>query len=195
MYSLFLSNMGRHAEALSEIRTAQELDPLTGITVVGPGWTYYYARQYDRAIEQCGKALQRDDSSDSARDCIGTAYLGKGSYAQGLAEFQKLGEASQDEPRLLTSLARSYALTGNKKEAQRLIRQMNAISKRQYVPPYLLAIAYGAEGEKNQAFSSLEKAYRQHDSFLVRLKVDEAMDPLRSDPRFENLLRRMGFSS
>ena len=191
VYSLFLSEMGRHEQALAEIGTAKELDPLSTSTSLGLGWAFYYARQFDGAIEQCRKVLDLDPHSMSARDCLASAQLRSAAYDQAVAEFRNLVSASGDDTLRLASLGSAYAVSGKKIQAQRVIEQLNGASKIHYVPEYLWTTIYAALGEKEKAFLWLERAYTEHDSYLVRLKVDPAMDPLRSDPRFQNLLLRM----
>jgi adenylate cyclase len=191
VYSDFLSEMGRHEQALAEIKTAQELDPLSISTSLEVGWAFYYARQFDRAIEQCRKVLELDPHSMSARDCVGSAQLGAAAYEQAVAEFRNLATASGDDPLRLASLGSAYAISGKRAQALKVIAELNGASKMHYVPAYLWTTIYASLGEKDKAFQWLQKAYDEHDAYLVRLKVDPAMDPLRSDPRFQELLARM----
>lgn len=191
VYADFLSETGRHDQALSEIRTAQGLDPYSTIISLGVGWTFYYRRDYALALEECGRVLDLDPRSVSARDCVGSAQLASGEYDEAIAEYLTLTTPSGDDSLRLVSLGCAYALSGRKAEAQKVVAQLNAASKIHYVPASLLAEIHAALGEKDQAFSLLEKAYEEHDPFLVRLKVEPALDPLRSDRRFESLLQRM----
>jgi eukaryotic-like serine/threonine-protein kinase len=190
-YSDFLSEMGRHQEALVEIQTAQALDPLSETTKLGAGWTFYYAREYDRAAEQCSKVLDLDPHSASARDCVGSVDIATKAYGQAIEEYRKLAAVSGNDPLRLASLGCAYALAGRKAEAERVVAQLAAASRAHYVPPYFLGLVHAALGDANGAFAWLEKAYQQHDSYLVRLKVEPGLDPLRTDPRYETLLRRM----
>jgi len=191
VYSGFLSEMGRHEQALAEIRTAQELEPYSAITTLSAGWAFYYARKYDRAIEQCRAVADLDPHSMSARDCVGSAQLASGANEQAIALYRTLAASSGNDPLRLASLGFAYALSGRKADARKVIGQLNDASKIHYVPASLLAEIHAALGDKDKAFSWLEKAYEQHDSFLVRLKVEPALDALRSDKRFEELLHRM----
>jgi eukaryotic-like serine/threonine-protein kinase len=191
VYSGFLSEMGRHDQAMTEIRTAQELDPYSTIISLGVGWAFYYARQYDRAIEQCRPVLDLDPYSMSAGDCVGSAQLASGAYEPAITLYRSLATTSGNDPLMLASLGLAYALSGRRAEARKVIAQLNAASKIHYIPASLLAEIHAALGDKDQAFSLLEKAYEEHDSYLVRLKVEPALDPLRSDRRFEALLHRM----
>ena len=190
-YSDFLSQMGRHDQALAEIRTAQELDPFSSTTTLDAGWVFYYARKYDRAIEQCRKVLDLDPRSASARDCVGSTHLATAAYEEAIADYSTLFSFSGNDPPRLVSLGCAYALAGRKLKAQQVVAQLNAESKIHYVSPYFLASIHVALGDNDMAFSWLEKAYEQHDLYLVRLKVDPMIDPVRSDPRFERLLHLM----
>jgi serine/threonine-protein kinase len=191
MYSIFLSTLGRANEAIAEIRTAQQLDPLALGPSVTAGWAFYYARQYDSAIAQCRKAMELEPHSISVHDCLGNSYLGEGDYEQAIAECRVVASRSGDDPLRLAGLGRAYALAGRRAEAQNVVTKMQAASKIHYVPPYFFAMVYAALNNNSQAFSWLEKAYNEHDPYLTRLKVDDAMDPLRSDPRFAKLRERM----
>jgi serine/threonine protein kinase/tetratricopeptide (TPR) repeat protein len=190
-YADFLSEMGRHDQALAEIRSAEEFDPLSATIILDAGWTFYYAREYDHAVEQCRKVLEMDPRSVSAHDCVGSAQLATAAYDQAIAEYSALVTSSGNDPVRVASLGCAYALAGKKLKAQKVVVQLNEASKIHYVPPYLLGLVHAALGENDKAFSWLEKAYQQHDSYLVRLRVEPLMDPLRPDPRFEKLLRRM----
>ncbi len=190
-YGAFLSEMGRHEQALAEIRTAQELDPLSATTILDGGWAFYYARKYNLAIEQCNKVLELDPRSVSARDCIGSAHLATAAYDQAIVEYGAMVTSSGNDPVRVVSLGCAYALAGKKRQAQKVVVQLNEASKTHYVPPYFLGLVHAALGENDEAFWWLEKAYEQHDSYLVRLRVEPLMDSLRPDPRFEKLLQRM----
>jgi eukaryotic-like serine/threonine-protein kinase len=190
-YSAFLSEMGRHEQALLQIRTAQEIDPVSASTGATAAWASYYARQYDAAIAEARKVLDMDPNSISAHDLLGSAYLAKGVYEKAVAEYQVIVGNSDRDPLRLVSLARAYSLAGRRPEAEKIAAQLTAAASTQYVPPLFLGVIYTALGDNDQAFSWLEKAYREHDSFMVRLKVEPGLDPLRSDPRFQDLLRRM----
>jgi len=190
-YSDFLSEMGRHDQALAEIRTAQELDPLSPATILDGGWAFYYAREYDRAIEQCRRVLELDPRSVSARDCVGSAYLATAAYDQAIAEYSGLLTLSGNDPPRLAGLGCAYALAGRKLQAQKVVAQLKETSNIHYVSPYFLGVVYAALADKDEAFTWLEKSYEQHDLYLVRLKVDPMIDLLRADPRFKRLLHRM----
>jgi tetratricopeptide (TPR) repeat protein len=191
-YSVFLSAMGRPQQALAEIQTAQHLDPLSLITSSDVGWAYYFARRYDLAIEQCQETLELDPNFVGAHDCLGSAYLAKGNYSKAIAECQRATTGSGNDLLRAAGLGRAYALAGRTAKAKEVLQQLHAGSEHRYVPPYFLATVYAALGEMDQAFTWLEKAYDVRDTNLTWLKVDDAVDPLRSDGRFRELFSRIG---
>jgi tetratricopeptide (TPR) repeat protein len=184
--------MGRESEALSEIDAAQRLDPLSLITSSTKGWDLYFARQYDLAIEQCEKTLELDTNYVGGHDCLGAAYMAKGSYGKAIAELQKAATVSGNEPLRTVSLGRVYALSGRRIKAEKILRALQEDSRHHYVPAYFVATIYVALGDKDEAYSWLGKAYDQRDSYLLWLKVDDAVDPLRMDPRFRELVSKVG---
>ncbi|MGB6626189.1 MAG: protein kinase [Candidatus Acidiferrales bacterium] len=194
-YSYFLAAMGRDTEALGESRQAQQLDPLSIWTQITAGYVFYYTRHYDQAIAQCQKVLELDPNSVGAYDCLGTGYLAVGKNAQAISDSLKASNLSSDDPSRLVGLGRAYALAGKKSDALKILAQLGGISSRTYVPPYFFATIYAALGQRDNAFSWLDRAAYERDSYLAWLKVDGAVDPLRRDSRFPQLLHRVGFTS
>ncbi|MGH9814035.1 MAG: tetratricopeptide repeat protein, partial [Candidatus Acidiferrales bacterium] len=192
-YANYLVMFGRHAESLAEARRARELDPLSLIINVTFGWRFYFARRYDDALAQHRKTAELDPNFALARYSLGMTYEQKGMYEAALAEFRRALALSGDDPHALANLGHVYALAGNRVEARSVLAQLEQLAKKKYVPPYYVAEIYVALGEKEPAFRWLEKAYEERSSRLVFLKVEPRLDPLRDDPRFQDLVRRMNF--
>jgi serine/threonine-protein kinase len=192
-YSIFLAALGRKEEALAEGRKAQNLDPLSLSTQLTAGFVLYFAREYEKSIEQCRRALELDPNSAGAYDCIGSSYLAEGKYTEAITAFQKASDLSNNDHERLAGLGRAYALAGRKSDAHRILDQLREFSRNGYLPPYFFATIHAALGEKDEAFTWLESALRERDHYLAWIKVDTAVDPLRNDSRFPDLLRRVGF--
>ena len=192
-YSFFLLTLGRFDEALIEVRRARDLDPLSLLTSVNVGWTYYFARQYDTAIEQCRKALEMDANSDGAYSCLGWSYRVRGQRDPAIADSERAVALSGGNADRLVGLARTYAAFGKRDDAVKILDQLRERADRSYVSPYLVATGYASLGQKDQAFAALERAYAERDLRIPWLKVDDAFDPMRGDPAFQSLLRRVGF--
>lgn len=191
-YSYFLVAMGRTDQAITEIQRAQQIDPLNIWTQITAGWVYYYSRQYDKAIAQCQNLLKLDPNSAGAYDCLGTSYLAEGEYQKAIEAAQKASGFSNGDPTRAVGLGRAYAAAGKKADARRVIEQLRQLSAHTYVSPYFFATIYAALGQKDEAFHWLDKAFHQRDRYLAWLKVDGAIDPLRSDARLTRLLRQVG---
>ena len=193
-YGESLSSMGRHQEAIAENKRAQELDPLALIINVALGARFYLARQYDEAVRQLLKTLELDPNFPRVHFRLGLTYVQKGMYREAVAELQKTVELSGRDSIYVASLAYVYGMSGQKAEALKLLDELKQRSNREYVSPYYMAFAYVGLGEKDQAFAWLERACQERDFWLRLLKVDPVWDSLRSDPRFADILRRIGFA-
>jgi len=191
IYSVFLSAMTRYDQAHIEIVAAQALDPLSAYNDTTAGWTYYCARQYTQAAQQCQKALELEPNFDGAHACLGYSYLGNGSFPQAINEFQKALDLSGGDAVRAVWLGRAYAQAGDRTNALKILTRLQDQFKRTYVPPYFIATLYTALRDNDQALVWLEKAYTERDLYLAWIRFDPAVDPLRSDPRFQALQRRM----
>lgn len=192
-YANFLAALDRQEQAQAEIRHAQELDPLYLSTQITAGWVFYFGRQYDKAIERCRAALELDPNSAGGFDCLGNAYLAKGAYEQAIDACQKATRLSENAPARVVGLGEAYALAGKKAEANEVLRQLREHPTLAYLSPVFLARLYLVTGNTTQALAQLEQAFSSRDQYIVWLKVERAFDPLRIDPRFHDLLRRVGF--
>jgi serine/threonine-protein kinase len=194
-YSFYLAALARADEAQAESLHAQQLDPLSIWTQITAGYVFYFNRKYDEAIEQCRKVLEWDPNSVGGYDCLGTSYLAKGMYEQSIAAAQEASRLSDNDPTRLVGLGRAYALAGRKPGARTVLDQLRQFSSRTYVSPYFFAAIYAALGQNDEAFKWLHEALRERDVYLAWLKVDSAVDPLRRDPRFQELLHDVGLAN
>jgi serine/threonine-protein kinase len=192
MNSYYLAAIGRFNDALAEMKRALELDPVSLEKTTGIGEILYQQRHYDEAIGQYRKALEMDSNSGFTHWALGRALLAQGKFNEAIAEFQKAIPLSGDSPDEPAELARAYALAGRRDEALKIIGELNKLSEHKHVSPTGIAAIYGALGDKNQAFAFLNKAFDERDFVLIMLKVEPMLDPLRSDPRFAELVRRIG---
>jgi len=191
-YALYLSRMGRHTEAITAARKAESLDPLSlvnsadlGRDALGP------AGLYEQELQQCRKTLEMDPNFASAHVCLADSYRRKGMYKEAIAELQRANETSGGGLTLAPALGSAFARAGRRDEAIKILNQLEARSKREFVPASSFAIMYGALGQRDQAFLWLEKGYEEHDTEMLNLRSSPEFDPLRSDARFEDLVRRM----
>jgi TolB-like protein/Tfp pilus assembly protein PilF len=191
-YSHYFTAMGQTEESLAESKRALELDQLGLVMNVHLGWHYFYARQYDLAIEQFRKTLEMDPNYGLTHWYLGMGYEQKANYVEALTELQKGKDLLKENVGVEADLGHAYAVSGNRKEAQKVMDELEELSKQRYVSSYHIALIYTGLGEKDRAFEWLEKAYEERSDLLVYLKVEPRLDSLRSDPRFADLLRRMG---
>jgi serine/threonine protein kinase/tetratricopeptide (TPR) repeat protein len=191
-YGDYLVALGRFDEALTELNRARELDPSSPVTSLALGMRAYYARDYTKAIEQCEQTLAADSQFVPAHVCVGRAYEQKRSYAEAIRELQKALDLSGGDTNEVAALGRAYALWGRTSEAQRTLADLTMRSQQTYVQPAWVAVIHAALGDTDQAFDWLEKAFVDESASLVYLKVDPAFDPVRKDPRFADLVRRVG---
>jgi tetratricopeptide (TPR) repeat protein len=191
-YSFYLAALGRTDEAHAESLQAQQLDPLSIWTQITAGYVFYFNRKYDQAIQQCRRVLEWEPNSAGGYDCLGTSYLAKGLHEQAIAASQEASRLSDNDPTRLVGLGRAYALAGRKPEARIVLDQLSQFSSRTYVPPYFFATIYAALAQNDEAFTWLNEALRERDVYLAWLKVDSAVDSLRRDPRFQELLHHVG---
>lgn len=191
-YGEHLALMGRFDEGIAEIQRAQEIDPLSLIINTDLGASFSRARQYDQAIEQLRKTLEMDPNFERAYAFLAYAYAQKGMCQEAVAAAQKRRQLNPGADSL-AGLGQIYATCGKRGEAENIIAKLKKLSKHQYVSPLGFTVIYTALGEKDQAFAWLEKSCAERE-VGVNLKTDPIFDPLRSDPRFADLLRRVGLS-
>ncbi|MCC6329456.1 MAG: hypothetical protein IT174_13150 [Acidobacteria bacterium] len=185
----YLSPLGRHDEAIAEMKRAMELEPLSVIQGANFAGVLLYARRFDDAVDQAKKTYDLDPTHIGGKNWLAHAYNIKGMYAESLAITEPTLRG--DAVPLRGPAAFAYAKTGRRQEAVALLNLSKESEKTKYVINYWLAIDYAALGDKDAAFAELEKAFQARDWFLQRLKVDPFMDPLRDDPRFSEMVKRL----
>jgi serine/threonine protein kinase/Tfp pilus assembly protein PilF len=190
VYGMFLIERGQLEEGITELQRALELDPISIGNNRWLGYGLYFARRYDEAIEQLRKTLELEPNYVSGLTVLGGAYVAKSEYQEATTEFEKALMISPGDAQVLWRIGYTYGLMHRKAEAQKIIDQL---SNKGYFPAVAMASIYTGLDEKEKAFQWLEKSYQEHSNsgpFLF-IKVDPVFDPLRSDPRFQDLLRRM----
>ena len=191
-YTFYLSSSGRSEEALEVAKGALDLDPASPAVSHSLAVQLYLARKFDRAIEQAHDTLEMDANFAISYAVLGEVYLSKGMYREGLSALEKYSALSRSGAASLALLGYAHARLGERKESLQVIEALKAASKQSFVPALFVALVYAGLEDKDQAFTWLEKAYEERFSRLAYLKVEALWDPLRSDPRFADLLRRVG---
>jgi TolB-like protein/Flp pilus assembly protein TadD len=188
LYSVFLWSAGRGEEGFAEARRARELDPLEpGMT---EGWIFFWARQYDRAIAEFRRVLEKDPDFVHGHLGLGSAYTLRGNLRDGIRALESAATLSRRNPTHLARLGHAYAVAGKEHEASKILEELHACSRHRYVSPVGIALVHVGLGDKEKALAWLEKAYRVRDFDLVTR--NPRLDPLRTEPRFQALMRRVG---
>jgi serine/threonine protein kinase/Tfp pilus assembly protein PilF len=191
-YAIFLTVLGRYDEALVEIKRAYELDPLSLSINAWTGRILFLKGQIDESIEQLRKTVELDQNFILAHYRLGQAYAEKRMFAEAMSEFTQLSRLPNGQPLALIGFAQTYADSGNRSEAQKNLNQLIALSNQQYVSAANIASLFTSLGENDKAFQWLEEANKAHDLNVVRVKYDPRFAGLRADPRFNDLVRRIG---
>jgi tetratricopeptide (TPR) repeat protein len=194
-YGDCLQQMGRLDEAATEFSKAHELDPLSLPISFDVAYQSYVERHYDRAIEQGLKLLDMDQTFADGHFELGMTYEAEGAHERAIREFQKGISLDPGNPLMLSLLGHAYGAAGKRKDAESVLRNLNSLAKRQPVSAFHFAVVRMGLGESDQAFELLNKAWEERYEMMGWLKVDPLFDSLRSDPRFDALVQRMGFPS
>jgi len=188
-YAFHLTAQRRHDEAIAEIRRAQQLDPLSLIINTDRAEMYYYARRYDEAVAYARKTLEIEPDFPLAHNVLGWTLLQQGQYDTAIDEFRR---AAQGGPEATHGVAYAFAASGRRAEARRVLREIERLSRQRYGLMLELAVPRAALGEADEAFEWLERAYSERDGGLILLSAAPFWDPIRADPRFADLARRIG---
>jgi TolB-like protein/DNA-binding winged helix-turn-helix (wHTH) protein/Tfp pilus assembly protein PilF len=191
-YPFYLSASGRSQEALAVAKSALDLDPASPAVSHNLAVQFYLARKFDQAIEQCQKTIEMDPNFAVAYQVLGQAYLARGMDREALPVLEKYSEVSRSGVDSVALLGYAHARLGERSQALQMIEQLKAASKEHFVPSFFFALVYAGLEDKVQAFSWLEKGCEERYTRFAYLKLEALWDPLRSDPRFSDLIRRVG---
>ncbi len=195
LYGRYLLSMGRHEEGIMQLQRALELDPLSHLTNCYLGMVYYGAREYDQAIEQASKTLEMELYCPFEYMWIGGSYVEQGKYQKAITELSKTQPQSEEWPPVMATMAYAYAVSGNHSAAEKILAEMKELAAQRHVDPYLIAIIYSGLGDRDRAFEWLERACEERSKEIPLLKVEPKLDGLRSDPRFAQLLKKVGLET
>lgn len=189
----YLSFIGRRADALAEIAKSNELDPGPSSAMTESG-AYYQLRDYESLVETSRRGVASYPDEWVEHNSLGVGYEGTGKRLEAISEYQKAIEMSNGDQDATASLAHAFAVIGRRAEAKKILLDFERKLKSGYVSPYMIATIYAGLGDKDKAFEFLEKAYQERSLDISwHLKADLRIDNLRSDPRFQDLVRRVGY--
>jgi DNA-binding winged helix-turn-helix (wHTH) protein/TolB-like protein/Tfp pilus assembly protein PilF len=191
-YGFYLTAMGRFGEAQIESGLAEEIDPLSLVTYGMTGWSLYMMREYERAIEQFGKAVEMDPSFHTARWGLGWCYIWTGQLAESLSQFEQAKVFSGGGAEAIAGLGHACAKAGKIQEAQKLLDELQDLSRQRYISPFYIALLYAGLEDKERTLEYLQKACEHRAEWMIHIKVDPVWDFLHSDNRFVDLQKRIG---
>ncbi len=191
-YAEYLMTMGRHVEAMARIKNSQELDPLSLIINVAIGWASYMARRYDDAVDQLLRTVELDPNYPVTYWILGLLYRITGRYESAVAAGEKAVSLSGGSPLMRAALAHTYGKSGRAKDALQVLDDLSELANHKYVAPHFFAGIHIGLGDNDRAIEYLEKSWDERCHWLIYLHLDPSMDDLRGNPRFQDLLRRVG---
>lgn len=191
-YAMYLVSVSRFDEALRMRETAKKLLPPSAGSSNGIGFVHYHARNYERSIECFREALDFKPDFPPTRVFLARSYLAMGRYQEAIAEIEKAVDTSQRNVIPVAFLSYAYFKAGRREDAKKLLSELETRTKKEYIPPWLFAMIHSGAGNKDKAFEYLEQARLERQTYLTHLKVDPVFDDIRSDPRFDELVRKIG---
>jgi TolB-like protein/DNA-binding winged helix-turn-helix (wHTH) protein/Tfp pilus assembly protein PilF len=191
-YANYLMSRGRIDESIAASNRARELDPFSLSISAQRGFLFENARRYDEAIEQLRNVIAMDSTHYQALWFLGHTYAANKQFDEAIAAAKKAVDVSERTPGALGMLGLVYGLAGRKAEATKILNELLELNKSRYVTPAAFVNVYIGLGDKEQAFVWLEKAYQERSNYVAFLKVFPLLDPLRSEPRFADLVKRVG---
>jgi len=192
-YGSYLTFMGRFEESIRHYETALELDPFSLQINMNLATTYYLRGEYDRAINHLNKTSELEPNYMPTHFVLGSAYVQQGRLQEAIEQFQFIYKMDEEAYIALGFMGYAHALNGQRAEAETLLNILQDIAERKYISPYSLLLIHLAIGPLERVFQLLEQLYEERNDWLVWLKVSPELKNLRSDPRFQDLLRRIGF--
>jgi tetratricopeptide (TPR) repeat protein len=194
-YAYYLTAMGEMSRAIAERETARKLDPVSPLLTTALGEAYYQNRQFDLAIRMAQKALELDPTYPVSMINLARAYEQAGMHQPARAIYEKLLGFAPDDPGVLSLLAHEYAVSGDVPAARKIEAQLETMRGQRYVAALYIAVVWTGLGDRDRAFQWLDRAYDEDCEYLVYLPTEPMADPLRGDPRFSQLLQKLGLSS
>jgi TolB-like protein/Tfp pilus assembly protein PilF len=192
-YGEFLMSMGRPEEAIAMTRRAQQADPLSPVIAASLAMILYLARKYDEAVKVLQRAQEIDPDHFLPHLRMGLVCLQQKRYPEAIRELQTAAQLANHSTETLAALGTGYAMAGMTGEAHRIVEQLQASQAEHYVMPYSIAKIYAASGDKDRTFDWLERAYQEGTPDLIELNSEPVFDGLRGEPKFSDLMRRIGF--
>jgi Flp pilus assembly protein TadD len=194
-YAVLLLGTGRTDGAIAEIGKAREIDPLSDVLASMSLWPLFEGHRFREAAEAARNVLNSNSDTQNTSTILGQSLFYLGQHEEGIAQIRRATELDPGNPFPLGWLGCLYGLAGQKEQAREVLKRLDAMRQKQYIQPYSFAIVHIGLGEKDEAFRLLNKAVDERSDELLFVRVDPALDPLRSDPRFAALLKRMGVAT
>lgn len=191
-YGIYLTAMGRFADARAQIAAAQQRDPLSVAINTDVGFVSYYSGRQDEAVTELRATLEMNPAFPLAHLWLGRAYEQQLHYDAAVAEYQAAAAVLVDWPVTMAALGHVYGVAGRRQEAARVLADLRSLSAHKYVTPYGVALVHAGLGETDEAFAALDQAVADRSNWLVWLKLDPRFDNLHGDPRFDAIMRRVG---
>jgi serine/threonine protein kinase/tetratricopeptide (TPR) repeat protein len=191
-YTHYLMAMGRRSEALASIELAHRLDPLSLAINTHRGWAFYFLRRFEEAVDQLSKTIELDPRYTLAHFVSGQCYAQLGRFPEAVSELQLAASLSGRLPSVLSALAHTCGLMGDRRGAETLLKELRTAARERYVSAYDIALVHLGLGEKDVAVDLLERAFSERVSWMIWLKAEPVFDRLRSDQRFRQLAQRVG---
>ncbi len=191
LYSFMLQSLGRFEEAIREAKTGRDAEPLSLVQNANVAYAFHFAGRYDEAIEWCKRTLAMDANFLRARYILGMAYEQKKMYPEAIAELEAARRLSEDGPHYVACLGHAYAAAERTADARRCLEDLNGMARRRFVGSEQIGLVHLGLGETAKAFELLEKGEEERNNWLMNIGVDRRFDPLRSDPRFTALVKRL----